>query len=136
MRRLAGWEPSLISYLRSIVNEPFQWGKHDCFIFSGTCIKLITGDAYIDDAIGKYDSFESSQEFSRSHGFKNHIHFVARRFKPRPSLLQAMRGDLVIMPGLQNEPALGICQGSRVYSVGESGLYTVCMSHAKRVFET
>ena len=135
MTRLEGWEPTLISYLRFIANQPFIWGKHDCFIFSGLCVKIITGDNYIDDAIGKYNSFESSLEFARSHGFKNHIHFVAKRFKARPSPFQAMRGDLVVVPGLQNEPALGICQGSRVYSVGEHGLYTVCMSHAKRVFE-
>jgi len=132
--RADGWETRLIACLHSLSRVPFEWGRHDCFIFTGLCIKAMTGDNYIDGMIGKYHDAESSLIYARSIGVRNHIHFMARKFKARPSPLNAMRGDVVVMPGLQGDFSLGICQGSRAYTVGENGLYMVCASQIKKAF--
>lgn len=133
--RAQGWERRLIDYIQSVAKTKFEWGKHDCFIFTGQCVKAIRGDNYIDDMIGKYHDAQSSLDYAKSIGVRNHIHFVARKFKPRPSPFSMMRGDIAVLPGLQGDFSLGICQGTRAYTVGKNGLYTVCASQVRKAFE-
>lgn len=134
MNRFDDWQTRLTDYINSIVRKPFNWGEHDCFIFAGQCVKAMTGNNYIDEMVGKYHDAESSLEYAKSIGVRNHIEFISRRFKSRPSVLNMMRGDVAVIPALQSDYALGICQGSKVYTVGESGLYMVCASQAKKAF--
>lgn len=135
MKRYDDWQNRLTEYVNSVVKKPFKWGEHDCFIFTGQCVKVMTGENYIDEMIGKYHDAESSLKYAKTIGVKNHIEFMSRRFSARPSILHMMRGDIAVLPGLQSDFALGICQGSKVYTVGETGLYIACASQAKKAFE-
>ena len=134
MEKLVDWESRLIAYLRSVSKKPFKYGEHDCFIFTLQAVEAQTGVDLYTDVIGKYDDSESALKFCKEHGYKSHVDAISKNFKPRESLLQAMRGDIIAVRSLENQPALGICQGSVVYAIGETGLYSLPMEYARKAF--
>ena len=51
-----GSSKRLSNYLREVKDQPFEWGTHDCFIFSNTAFKHYHGHGYADDWLGRYMS--------------------------------------------------------------------------------
>lgn len=136
LQRFDDWQKRLTAYLRSVSKKPFEWGEHDCFIFSMNCVKAMTGFDEPLICVGKYDSEESGKQLIKTHGFKSHIHYIAKTFKTRPGgKFSAMRGDLVLMRGVQGVGALGICQGERIYSVGNDGIESAPLENVRKVFK-
>lgn len=134
MNRLDDWEIRLLTYIRSIKKKPFRWGEHDCFIFAGSAIYAQTGEDIYSGAVGKYYDSETAKQFCKENGFKSHIHYISKHLSPRPSILHAMRGDIVAMRSVDGNPALGVCQGDGVYGIGDEGIYTAPLSNARKVF--
>ena len=46
----------LNDYLKEVKDRPFEWGTHDCFIFSNTAFKCYHGYGYADDWADRYMS--------------------------------------------------------------------------------
>ncbi len=44
MERIEGWEIKLDDFLKSRQNQKFEWGSHDCALFSCDAIREITGN--------------------------------------------------------------------------------------------
>jgi hypothetical protein len=44
----------LNNYICEVRDKPFEWGKHDCFIFSNSAFKAYHGYGYADEWVGKY----------------------------------------------------------------------------------
>lgn len=133
MTRFDDWQTRLTGYLRHVSQVPFEYGKHDCFIFVGECVRQMTGDKYIDDF--KYSDLDEGTQIVRDMGFKNHLHFIASKFPQRKSPLHAQRGDIVLSKPLPQGRALGICQGTLAYGVGQDGLMTFPMSKVGKAFK-
>lgn len=51
-----GKEKLLRDYLLSVKNSPFEWGKHDCLIFTNDAFRSMYGEGYADDWLGRYMS--------------------------------------------------------------------------------
>lgn len=134
MTRKPTWLPDLFSYVESVWHTPFEWGTFDCFIFAGGAVKAMTGNAYVDQIVGKYSDQESATALSKAHGFASPMAFIAKEFTPHPSILDARRGDLMIIRGEASDLLLGICQGERIYVAGPDGMATVPLLAAKRSF--
>lgn len=49
-----GSQKQLNEYIRSVKDKKFEWGKHDCFIFSNSAFKAYHGYGYADDWVGRY----------------------------------------------------------------------------------
>ena len=49
-----GSSKRLNDYIKEVRHKPFEWGEHDCFIFSNTAFKCYHGFGYADDWIGRY----------------------------------------------------------------------------------
>lgn len=49
-----GSQKQLSEYLKQIKDKPFEWGVHDCFIFSNNAFKAYHGFGYAEDFIGRY----------------------------------------------------------------------------------
>lgn len=49
-----GSSKRLNDYLREVKSTPFEWGTHDCFIFSNTAFKCYHGYGYADEWMGRY----------------------------------------------------------------------------------
>lgn len=45
---------SLNEYIKSVRDKPFEWGVHDCLIFSNTAFRAYHGWGYADDWLGRY----------------------------------------------------------------------------------
>lgn len=133
MKKVDGWVSHLFDYVKSVWTTPFEWGKFDCFIFMGGAIRAMTGDGFVDQIIGKYSSYEEALEICRQHGYTSPLDFIVRNFEQNPSILHTMRGDIVIVKD-DGELLIGICQGDRVYLVGDTGIVTCPLEMAKRSY--
>ena len=51
---MSGSQERLNNYLKSVKDEPFVWGKHDCLIFTNTAFKEMYGEGWGDDLVGRY----------------------------------------------------------------------------------
>ena len=44
----------LNDYLKSVQDEPFAWGRHDCLTFTNTAFRVMHGKGWGDDLLGRY----------------------------------------------------------------------------------
>lgn len=134
LNRKETWYTDLFDYMRSVWHTPFEWGVFDCFIFTGQVVKVITGDDYVDQVIGKYSNYDEAVELAKGFGFASPMAFILDKFTPNPSILHAQPGDLMVIRGEGQDLTLGICQGERIYMSGDTGIATVALENAKRSF--
>jgi hypothetical protein len=135
MERIEGWESKLDDFIRSRQNQKFEWGIHDCALFSYDATREITGIDPANFFRGKYKTKdeaylllkefagggleETVEKLSLDLGFKE----VNEKF--------SSRGDLVLcnVPTVINEelPTLGI--------IGMTELIHIAGTRQLQVFE-
>ena len=49
-----GPQERLNDYLKSVQDEPFVWGRHDCLTFTNTAFRVMHGKGWGDDLLGRY----------------------------------------------------------------------------------
>jgi hypothetical protein len=49
-----GPQERLNDYLKSVQDEPFAWGRHDCLTFTNTAFRVMHGKGWGDDLLGRY----------------------------------------------------------------------------------
>jgi hypothetical protein len=49
-----GPQERLNDYLKSVQDEPFAWGHHDCLTFTNTAFRVMHGTGWGDDLLGRY----------------------------------------------------------------------------------
>ena len=54
--KLNEWEKNLENYIEQVRTKPFQWGFHDCIVFSNQAMKVQTGKGYLDDYLPDYET--------------------------------------------------------------------------------
>lgn len=116
--------------------RPFQWGINDCCIFSADCVSVLTGVDLAADLRGTYATEpEAAAVLARLGGVERLAsdRLEAAGFK-EVSVTFAQRGD-VVLAGLQNEAALGICAGTHAVFVNVAiGLGERPMKHCRRAW--
>jgi hypothetical protein len=117
IERREDWEERLNDYVASVFNEPHEWGKHDCAIFTCDAVLAMTGVDIMPEFRGKYSSEAEARELIVNSGNSDLAGVMETRLPrvPRPSV---QRGDVVMVKGGN----LGIAYGDVALCVGEDQL--------------
>lgn len=98
MRRLTrfpDWSDRLRTYLDRVRDEPFQWGEHDCILFTFGAVKAITGRDFIRKVRGTYSTKLEAARVLRDLGHGTLVKAVTKKLGKPVHVAQAGRGDLV-----------------------------------------
>ena len=131
MERIEGWEIKLDDFIKSRQNQKFDWGVHDCALFSCDAIREVTGKdvAYFfrEKYNDKFSAYKLLQQFGGS-GLEETFDKLCKEFDmPEIDMAFAGRGDLVLcnVPTVINEelPSLGIIgMSEKIYMAGTKHL--------------
>lgn len=114
--RQPDWETSLTAYVASVRNRPFEWGAHDCILFSASAIEAQTGIDIAAEYRGRYHNRGTANKILKSKGNGTLLRTLDATLERRkPS--RARRGDLVWFEG-----SVGVCMGGVALFVGEERL--------------
>lgn len=117
---------ALLTYLDRIRGMPFEWGVHDCLLFTNTAWRKMYGAGWADDWIGLYveDGVPRSLgAFLSDIGYPSLEEAFADRLTPIPSI--PPRGALVMSDEhtVRRLPvSLGISLGAHAAFLGRDGL--------------
>lgn len=131
------WEDRLRTYLDRVKEDKFEWGTHDCALFSADCVNAMTGVDPAEVFRGTYDTARGAAEALRTHGGGTLLRTMRQWFgEALESVHQAQRGDLVMLDRF----TVGVCAGRYSWFVGreqgQEGLTihpTASCRHAFRV---
>lgn len=56
MKKVDNWKNKLTDLISSRLKTKFEWGKHDCALWSADCVFACTGIDFAKDARGTYDT--------------------------------------------------------------------------------
>ena len=122
--RVDHWERLLASAIDTARAKPFVWGVHDCPTFAfETRMILICGEDVAALWRGRYTTAIGGERVMRRLGWAS-LEDMGRALlgEPRPSVLLAKRGDIVLADtGL----GFGVCTGAQAVGVAPEGLVTV-----------
>jgi len=111
----------LNEYLKSVKDTPFEWGKHDCLIFTNSAFKEMYGEGWGDDLLGKYINEKGvplrRDALRKTFGYKTFEAAVDDRLTPYNGV--PPRGSLVTTKHSQRW-AIGVAMG---ISVGTSAVF-------------
>lgn len=93
MRRIEGWEGRLETYLKGAAHKKFEWGAHDCVLFTMDWFLSLTNVDIIPDIRGKYSTEEEALALIESFG--GLIQATSARIPTRPAGFEK-RGDLAL----------------------------------------
>lgn len=121
-----GQRESLNAYLKSVRNQPFEWGSHDCLTFTNNAFHEMYGEGWADDWLGRYmvggrpmRRTELMKEFKHN-SFYNAVDQKLARIDYVPPL-----GALVVTRQAQRwvtGVAMGICAGTKGVFLSKSGV--------------
>lgn len=139
MARIVGWEDRLSEYIREQMAAPFAWGKNDCCLFAGDCIKIVSGHDLVEEYREQYETEEGAKKCLDKFGKGSLLSTVLTKMKTygfnEIHKNYAQRGDMVYLV-VDNYPALGIVDftGRQSIGISERGLVTVPLEYAKKVW--
>lgn len=131
MVKKQGWEKRLADYIYEMRLEPFKRGVHDCAVFAGNCIEVMTGENVTSDYVAKYKNRKEGYDFLKALDVDGLAGIATKTLgEPLPSPSYAMRGDVVFIE-IDEQEALGIVDlsGRRAVTVGKDGLAYYPMKH-------
>jgi len=114
--RLPDWEERLSDYIRDNTDRAFEYGLHDCILFSCGAVEAVTGEDPAAADRGTYSDVDGAKETLKAWPGKTLLKAVDSVFKRKPVGL-AQRGDLVWFKG-----SVGVCYGGIAMFVGEERL--------------
>ena len=128
--RVDQWERLLAAAIDTARAKPFVWGVHDCPTFAFEVRMILTGGE--DDASlwrGRYTTALGGVRVMRRLGWASLEDMGSALLGvPRPSVLLAQRGDIVLADtGL----GFGICTGASAVGMATEGIVTVPLSSCR-----
>jgi len=95
MKRLPDWPARLAALMDETLGLPFAWGRHDCVTFAARAVLAVTGEDHLQGTPQWVNARAAARALQAMGGFEA---AVSKRLGPPVSILQARRGDLVLMP--------------------------------------
>jgi hypothetical protein len=126
---LPNWQKNLSDWIDEAKHKRFAWGVHDCFIFTNTAWRRMTGKGYADEWYDRYynnryrplDAASMRKEF----GYNTLSEALNEKLQCLPES-SVVHGNLVgcVRHAAQNTTnvALGICLGEKSAFCGKYGL--------------
>jgi len=127
--KVADWDQKLIEFVELKRNEPFAWGKNDCFLFAMDCVEMLRGEDVAKELRGKYKTMIGAVKLQAK---LESIKWLDRRFVRHEHINLTQRGSIVCYQHPTHKPAeaLGICVGAEFVAPGEHGIEFMPLSHA------
>lgn len=127
MAKREDWVDKMWLAIKDSEDEHFEWGKHDCCLFSAKVVDAMSDSNFLQKLLNSYSDDKSALEFIKSFGSLREA--TASFLGAEAPLSFMQRGDVVLFDNDGRE-TLGICIGSTIASVGETGAVVVAKSHA------
>jgi len=124
MDKTEGWENRLTQYIEEMRDKPFKRGSHDCALFAGNCIDLMTGRDTTSEFRRPYKNRKEAMTLLKTLGYDNlEAVATAKLGEPLSNINFAGRGDCVTVP-CKEGIALAIVEtsGKRAVTTGKGGL--------------
>ncbi|NTG07160.1 DUF6950 family protein [Rhizobium rhizogenes] len=130
------WRSDLSAYIHSVAKASFEWGGHDCALFSAGAVEAMTGVDIAADYRGRYTTLAGGLRLLKRKRFDNHADLAASLFDEIPVAMASVGDIAAIKVDTGGIYALGVVQGPRIYVVrpGEAGIGTVDLMAAERAF--
>lgn len=127
MTRFRDWQSRLAALVGARLQQPFEWGVHDCALFAADAVKAVTGVDPAAELRGTYSTAAGAARVLSERGGLDAI-ATAALGQPRAPLM-ARPGDvgLVLNDGRE---CLGVCTGSTWHVPGQSGLVALPLADA------
>lgn len=126
--RLPDWRSRLTVHLQTVARNPFDYGQHDCALFTASCVEAMTGVDLAARYRGLYRSLKGGLKLLSSEGFNSPLAIVQAHFAQVPTAF-AQVGDIMVLhdeagSAAYGVDALGIDVGERiaVLRLGELGM--------------
>ncbi|WP_170334974.1 DUF6950 family protein [Ruegeria arenilitoris] len=125
--RFEDWPLRLQAEIESARARPFKWGSHDCGTWAADIVQTLTGNT-LDLPKGYRTANGSLVAMCRKTG-ANTMEGAVTYFlgEPLQTPLFAQRGDIV----LHSSQALGVCVGSEVFCLSETGLSAIPLTECQ-----
>lgn len=133
LQRKSKWEQDLFDFMKSKINDPYEWGRNDCILFAADAVEVMTGHDFAAGRRGTYDGPIGAARIIREAGVEDVAEFVALHL-PEISVASAGRGDVVICWGPDGDFA-AICQGRSCVGPSARGLIHIDRAQVKRAFK-
>lgn len=137
--RYNDWQSRLSLYLSSVKDKPFEWGAHDCALFSCNCILQETGDDPAAWFRGKYSTkaaaYQALKEFAGGGLEETAVKITTARNYPEVLPLMAQRGDVALC-NMGGNDTLGIISftGRHVLIAADVGIAAHPLSIIRRAW--
>lgn len=123
-QRISNWPRALDDYIEACRTIPFEWGRHDCLLFSAGAIQAITDcDPAIDYRV-TYSTEEEAKQIIKDAG--GWVRLVSSHMKAigakRINSPMAQRGDIVFYEVPGQGLAAGVCLGDIAAFASTDGL--------------
>lgn len=119
-----GWEIRLADYIKKMHGKPFKRGQHDCALFAGHCIDIMTGKDTTSEFQKPYKNRKEAMALLKKLGYANLEAVATEKLGERMDNLNfAGRGDCVTVPCAEGV-ALAIVDlsGKKAVTTGKNGL--------------
>ena len=130
MPHVENWERLLFAAIDTARADPFVWGVHDCPTFAFETRMILTGGEDVAALWrGRYTTALGGERVMRRLGWSS-LEDVGYALlgEPRPSVLLAQRGDIVLAnTGL----GFGVCSGAQAVGMAPEGLVTVPLTSCR-----
>ncbi|KQS79821.1 hypothetical protein ASG25_21775 [Rhizobium sp. Leaf384] len=136
LKRLPLWVGPFNDVLDEMRRTPFDWKTNDCACkFAGRIVEVLTGENIYAEFDGAYDDAESAYRVMRGAGFKDLADMVAAYLPEYGHPSEAQIGDIMAIPTASAfVHGLGVLNGERIFTLGESGINHIDRSAATRAF--
>lgn len=118
-----GWESRLADYFDKMHDKPFKRGVHDCALFAGNCIDIMTGRDTTSEFRQPYKTRKEAFQMLKEMGYDDLAAIANKKLgDPLPSPAYAQRGDCVLIES-DDQQALGIVDlsGRKAVTIGKEG---------------
>lgn len=119
----------LNAYAEKAKVRKFRPGSHDCALFVAGWVKLVTGNDPAKGWRGQYRSLRKGQEMLEAAGIADPVDLAVSLLPEVPPAF-AQIGDIALVDGL----AFGVVNGERIWVLQRTGIATVPLNRATRVF--
>lgn len=119
----------LYEYVIDTAPIPFEWGKHDCTTYVCNWIKVKVGR----DVLSELPKWQDQRSAMRIMARMGGLEAAACKLLGPPKLSHPATGDIALLKAPHS--CFGIVNGSVIMAVSASGLTTIGLSMADKVWE-
>jgi len=110
-------EVALHDYIQSQMGKPFEYGVHDCALFSAGAIDVIADSSIRDELTGLWNDKKSAIAYEKEHGIED---YLKERFSSiDESHIQT--GDVILID-MKGWISTSICIGSKIAFLMDKGI--------------